>query len=302
MQRSLRQNRDFVRPKGWMIALFLLPGLIWYSFMVAVPLISAVRQSFYNWKGGPMTFTGLKNYQLLLTDTVFWQAFLNNIKITVLCVIGQIGLAFTFSCMLSMRFIRLKGMHRTVAYFPATVSAVVVGYVWGIIFNYDYGFINSALRAIGMGHLASAWLDSIQNIIYAVCIPIIWQYVGYYMIIILAGITAIDSEVYDMAEIDGASGVQKATKITLPLIRGTISVCVMLCISGNMKIFDHIYTLTNGGPGNSSLVMALYAYKTTFVKSQFGYGSALSVGILVLSLTLILLSRMLFTRPWRKEV
>jgi len=295
-------NKQVFRPREWVIAAYLLPGLLWYTGLVALPLVISIIKSLYSWKGGPaQTYIGLKNYQLLLSDTIFWQAFSNNIKITCLSVVGQIGLAFVLSSLLSVRFIRFKRLHRTVAYFPATVAAVVVGYVWSIIFSYDYGLINSVLRAIGLGGLAAPWLDNPATIIYVVCIPIIWQYIGYYMIIILAGITSIDQEVYDMAEIDGATSVQKALKITLPLIRGTLGVCIMLCISGNMKIFDHIYTLTGGGPGNSSIVMAMHVYKTTFIKSQFGYANAMSVLIMVLSLSLVLLSRLIMNRPWRRE-
>ena len=113
--------------------------------------------------------------------------------------------------------------------------------------------------------------------------------------------TSIDPSIYEMAELDGATGIQKAVKITLPLIKGSIAVAVMLCIAGNMKIFDHIYVMTNGGPGTSSMVMALQVYKTTFIKNQFGYASAMSIGILVLSLGLVGISRLIITRPWRKE-
>ena len=296
-------QKDVIRPKWWILALCIMPGVLWYGYVVILPMFTAVKNSLFNWSGGPkMTYIGLKNYQFLLSDSIFWQAFRNNLTITALSLIGQIGLAFVLSSLLAMRFVKLKRLHRTVAYFPSTISAVVVGYVWSIIFNYDQGLLNSLFRGVGLGAWASAWLDNPSTIIYVVCVPIIWQYIGYYMIIILAGISSIDQEVYDMAEIDGASGLQRALNITLPLIRGTLGVCVMLCISGNMRMFDHIYSLTGGGPGNSSIVMAMHAYKTTFVKSQFGYASAMSVGIMVLSLTTILLSRLIVTQPWRKEM
>lgn len=295
-------RRDVLRPKGWLIALLLALPLLWYTFMVALPVFTAAKNSLYNWSGGAKKdFVGLFNYQYLLKDKIFWQAFTNNLKITVISAIGQIGLAFVLSSLLSTRFVKLKGLHRTVAYFPATISAIVVGYVWSFIFGYDTGLINSTLRALGLDSLTAAWLDNPKTIINVVCIPIIWQYIGYYMIIILAGITSIDQSVYEMAELDGANGFQRAIKITLPLIRRTLGVCVMLCISGNMKIFDHIYSLTNGGPGNSSIVMAMHAYRTTFVKSRFGYASAISIAILIISLTLILGVRLIVTRPWKKE-
>lgn len=294
-------RRGVFRPKGWVIALLLVVPILWYGFMVAAPIVTAGKNSLYNWSGGAKkVFIGLQNYRFLMKDSVFWQALGNNLKITVFSVIGQIGLAFVLSCLLSTRAVKLKGLHRTTAYFPATISAIVVGYVWNFIFNYDTGLINSLLRSFGMGNLASAWLDNPSTIIYVVCIPIIWQYIGYYMIIILAGITSIDPEVFEMAELDGANGFQRAIRITLPLLRKTLGVCVMLCISGNMKIFDHIYSLTNGGPGNSSLVMAMHAYRTTFVKSKFGYASAISIAILIVSLALVLVVRLIVNRPWKK--
>ena len=270
--------------------------------MVILPIINAFNYSFYNWSGGPQAkYVGWKNYQILLKDTSFWHAFSNNIWIAVLCIAGQIGIAFVFSALLTSRFVRFKKLHRVVAYFPATISAVVVGFTWSFIFNYDYGLVNVILRALHLGNLAKPWLDNPNTIISVVSIPLIWQYIGYYMVIIMAAMTSIDPSIYEMAELDGATGVQKAVKITLPLIKGSIAVAVMLCIAGNMKIFDHIYVMTNGGPGTSSMVMALQVYKTTFIKNQFGYASAMSIGILVLSLGLVGISRLIITRPWRKE-
>lgn len=284
------------------IILCLLPALVIYTYVVILPIISAFRYSLFNWSGGPnMKYIGIKNYQMLMKDKSFWAAFRNNVLITVLCVFGQIGIAFIFSAMLSSRFIKFKSLHRVVAYFPATISAVVVGFAWSFIFNYDYGLINVILRAVGLEKWAQAWLNNSESIIWIVCIPLIWQYIGYYMVIIMAAMSSIDPSIYEMAELDGASGIQRAVKITLPIIKSSIGVAVMLCIAGNMKIFDHIYVMTNGGPGTSSMVMALQVYKTTFVKNQFGYASAMSIAILILSLALVGGSRLIINRPWRKE-
>lgn len=270
------------------ILLCLLPVFLIYTYAVMFPIIQAFRYSLYNWSGGPqMVFFGLKNYQLLFKDTAFWDAFQNNILITVLCVVGQIGLAFIFSCILNTRFIKVKSLHRVVSFFPSTISAVIVGFVWMFIFNYDYGLLNSILRALNLGDLASAWLDNPDTIIPIVSIPLIWQYIGYYMAIILSAMTSIDSSIYEVAEIDGASGFKRAIYITLPLIKDSLIVATMLCIAGNMKIFDHIYTMTNGGPGTSSMVMALDVYKTTFIKNRYGYASAMSVMIMILTMGII---------------
>lgn len=298
----MKLRKSVVRPKGWLIFVYLLPAICIYTFVVVMPIASSIRLSFYNWFGGvKIIFAGLNNYKMLLSDSIFWDSFKNNVTIAALCIVGQIGLAFIFSSMLNSRIAGFKSFYRVVAYFPATVSAVVVGFAWSFIFNYDYGLINSFLRLLNLGSWASPWLDNPRTIVSVVSIPLIWQYVGFYMVILLSAMTSIDQSVYEMAEIDGATGFQKAVNITLPLIKGTIAVSVMLCIAGNMRIFDHIYVMTNGGPGNSSMVMALDVYKTTFINSQYGYASAMSVAILVLSLALVLISRVAITRPWRKE-
>ena len=174
-------------------------------------------------------------------------------------------------------------------------------FVWMFIFNYDYGLVNSLLRMLGRSSWAKAWLDNPNTIILIVSIPLIWQYIGYYMVIIMSAMTSIDTSIFEVAELDGASGVKRVIYITLPLIKNTLVVAVMLCIAGNMKIFDHIYTMTNGGPGISSMVMALNVYKTTFVKNRFGYGSAMSVAVLALSLLLVGGLQLLAKRPWKKE-
>ncbi|MHB8061110.1 MAG: carbohydrate ABC transporter permease [Ruminiclostridium sp.] len=294
-------EKNALHPKRGIIFAYMLPTFLIYTFVVILPIISAIRLGFFNWSGGKkITYVGLNNYISLLKDNVFWQSFRNNIIITVLCFIGQIGLAFILASFLQTRIIKWKGLHRVVAYFPATISAVVVGFVWSFVYNYDYGLINTLLRIFNLGGLTKPWLDDPSSIMYVVSIPIIWQYIGFYMVIILAAMSSIEKSIYEMAEIDGANGFQRAVSITLPMIKNTLAVTVMLCISGNMKIFDHIYTMTGGGPGNSSMVMALNVYKTTFIKSQYGYASAMSVAILILSLALILLTR-IPTMSWRKE-
>jgi len=290
-----------MRPKLGVAVLYLLPGILLYTLVVVIPIFNSFRLSFFRWSGGlKRTFIGLENYYILFQDSVFWQSFRNNIIITLISIVGQIGIAFIFSSFLYSRMIKFKSFHRVVVYFPATISAVVVGFVWSFVFNYDYGLINQVLEFLNLGSLASTWLDNPNTIIYIVSFPIVWQYIGFYMVIILSAMTSIDKHIYEMSEIDGANGIQKAIKITLPLIKRTMGVTVMLCIAGNMRIFDHIYVMTGGGPGTSSMVMALHVYKTTFIKSQFGYASAISVAILVLSLTLILISKLLINRPWAR--
>ena len=276
---------------------YTLPCILFYTALVILPVFMAGYYSLYK-MSGPIQkeFIGLGNYSELLKDDIFWKSFKNNLFLCVVCFLGQITLAFIGASLLNKRFLRFKALHRTIQFFPSTISAAVVGFVWSLIFDYKYGLINKLLKFIGLSDLVKPWLGVSEGIMWVVSVPLIWQYVGYYMIIFLAAFSSLDRDIFDMAEIDGANGWTLATKITLPLLKKSIIVCMMLCISGNMKAFDHIYSMTAGGPGTSSMVMAMYAYKTAILNSRIGYGMAMSIGILVLSFAIILISRALLQR------
>lgn len=286
-----------IYPKKRWFVLYLSPAILIYCFTVLVPIGLAAFYGLFNWKGGAKkTYIGLENYLRVLNDATFWQSFYNNIYIIVVCLIGQIGIAFLFAMLLNSRGIRLKGLHRTMSYFPVTLSAVVIGFVWSMIYDYNYGLLNNLLRLAGLTQYVQPWLNNTSIVLFLTCVPLVWQYIGYYMVILLSSFASIDPQIFEMAEIDGANGFQRALRIALPLMKNTILVCVTLCISGNMKIFDHIYSMTNGGPGTSTSVLAMYAYKTSFVKYKMGYGSAMSLWILAVSLIIIGGSRFLLNR------
>lgn len=283
-----------IRPKRITFLAYLLPSVILFAFMVLVPVVLAVRYSFFKWSGGPkMQFIGLDNYRNLLVDSNFWHAFLNNLLIVGFSVVGQIGIAFVISIFLMSKLAKWKGFHRTVIFIPVVLSSVVIGFLWGMIYNQDAGMLNWLLRTVGLESWIKPWLDDPGIVMYSVTVPIVWQYIGFYLIIFLAAMQSINSEVYEMAELDGATGFKKMLHITLPLLAPTIKIAVMLCIAGNMKAFDSIFVMTGGGPGSSSTVMAQYAYDTSFKAYKLGYGSAISVGIMILSVALILISRLI---------
>ncbi len=274
-------------PSKGKFAIYLGPPLALFVFVVIVPVFGALYYSFFNWSGGPrMTFTGLDNYVTLLSDATFWKSFYNNIVLTVLCVIGQIGIALLLALMLNSRHMKMKGFHITVAYFPVILSAVVVGYIWSMLYDYRHGLINTILALLGMEDKAQAWLSNPDLALILTAIPLIWKNIGYYLIIILSGLASIDTSILEMAEIDGANAWRKLKSITFPMLRATLIVCLTLCISGNMKVFDHIYVMTGGGPGTATMVMALYAYENSFIRYKMGYGSTISIGILVLSIAI----------------
>lgn len=243
-----------------------------------------------------MEFIGIENYIQVLQDKEFFRALGNNIYLVAVCVLGQIGLAFLFAMMLNGRRIRMKGFHRTMSFFPSVLSAVVIGFIWSMIYDYNYGLFNTILRALDMGDKVQPWLANEKLALPLVALPLIWQYIGYYLIIISSSMAAIDPQIFEMAEIDGATGWKKAAYITLPLVKNSLLVCVTLCIAGNMKAFDHIYVMTGGGPGTTTNVLAMYAYNTSFISYRMGYGSAMSVAILVVSLLLVGGVRLIISR------
>ena len=189
--------------------------------------------------------------------------------------------------MINSKLVKLKGIHRTFGFFPSTVAAVSIGFIWQMIYDYNRGLINWFLDKIGRADLRQVWLNNEGLVMLLVAIPLVWQWIGYYMVILLSAISSIDQEIFEVAELDGANAIQRAVYIVFPLVKNTILVCITLCIAGNMKAFDNIYVMTKGGPGTSSMVMAMYGYQVSFSQQNMGYGSAISVGIFVLSLLVI---------------
>lgn len=276
------------KPKAGTTIGYLFLPLALYTFAVFIPLIVAVYYSFFEWKGGPnKTFIGVDNYIALLQDNVFWESFGHNLYLVLLCVIGQVGVAFVFVMVISTRFVKLKGVHRTLGFFPSTISAVAIGYIWMMIYDNRRGVLNWFLEEIGHPEKKQVWLNNPALVMTLVAIPLIWQYIGYYMLILLSATSAIDKEILESAELDGANAFQRAVHVILPMVKSTVIVCIVLCVSGNMKAFDNIFVMTEGGPGNASMVMAMYGYKISFAQQNMGYGSAISVGIFVLSLLVI---------------
>lgn len=283
-------------PKKRFFVLMLTPIIIWFVFAILMPIVGALKYSFYEWSGGPMEFVGFGNYKELVNDEVFRIALKNNLIIVGISVVGQIGIALILATLMTSRVMKFKTFHRTVIFFPVLLSAVVVGFVWTLMYNKDYGFLNAVLKGLGLENLIFPYLDDPDRVLYSLIVPLIWQFIGLYMVIISSGIANVDKEIFEVAEIDGAVGWKKLLYITLPLIKPTLMASLMMCISGNMKVFSHIQVMTNGGPGNSSIVMALYAYKRSFAMNEIGYGSAISIAILVISLVLVGITRLLFAR------
>ncbi|MEC0267252.1 sugar ABC transporter permease [Paenibacillus anseongense] len=270
-------NRAFRLSAGPVLR-YMVPILIVYIFIVIVPLVISLYYSVMNFNN--TKFVGLENYVHLVKDHDFWLSYRNNIVIVLFCVLGQVGIAFFLSALLNSKFLMFRNLHRIAIFLPVVLAPVVTGYIWSLIYNYRFGLLNWLLKLVGYEPVT--WLDKPNIVLYAVSVPLIWQYIGLYMIIFLAGMQNISKDIFESAEIDGANWLQRTLQITLPLMKSTIRVALIFCVSGTMKVFDHIYVMTGGGPGTSSMVMAQYAYNNAFTMAKINYGSAISIGMLIL--------------------
>ncbi|MEH7381420.1 sugar ABC transporter permease [Bacillus sp. JJ1533] len=265
----------------------ILPAFILYVVFAIYPILQSFYYSVMDWNGfNEMTFIGLDNFRKLFTDPLFWNSVKNNIYVVLASVLGQVPIAL-FIALLLNRKIRGAKLFRTIGFLPVVLSTVVISLTWSLIYNSRNGLINEVLRSVGLGDLAQNWLGDTKWTMIAVLVVVVWQFVGLYMIIFLAALQNVPSEVLEAAKIDGASEWAITWKITVPMIWDTILVAIILCISGSLKTFDLIYVMTNGGPAHSTDVMALYMFNETFSKLQYGYGSAVSVFIFFFSLILI---------------
>lgn len=292
-------NTREIRSKGQYIIIYtlILIPFLYFLYILIVPLGTSIYYSLTRWKGvGDPKFLGLDNYVTLIHDKNFWLVTKNTFLLSIMCVIGQVGIALLIAFLMTIRRLRFKAFHRAVIFFPVVMAPVVVGYVWRFIYNSNYGLLNTFLTSVGKASWIKSWLDDSSIVLRSVAVPVIWQYIGLYMVLLMSAISAVPQEVYECAEIDGATGVKKSLYITLPLIWDTFKICIILCASGTMKIYDHLVALTNGGPGKASSSLALYCYDYTFKFGNFGVGAAIAVSILIFAVGISLVIQLIMGR------
>ncbi|KIO67592.1 MULTISPECIES: carbohydrate ABC transporter permease [Bacillaceae] len=264
------------------IALYVLPALFLVLFLIYIPMILTGYYGLMKWDGvGEMKFIGLDNYIKLVQDKLFWESTWHSILLGLFSVLSLIGYLIVSLVLAS----KIKGANifRKIYIIPMLLSSVAIAQLWIKIFDPMNGLINSFLTSIGVENVP-LWLADPEIALYAIFIPIVWQYAGFYIIIIYAALVNVPEELIEAARIDGANAFQIAYKIKVPLISGVLKVLVILAIVGSLKYFDLIYVMTGGGPGHATEVMASYMYKEAFGKYNFGYGSAIAFGLLVISM------------------
>lgn len=273
---------DKVMSNKKIIALYVLPALLVIMAVVYIPIILTAYYGLNEWNGiGAMNFIGLDNYQALLSDGKFWDSAWHSLLLAVFSAASLI--IYLAVAMVLASKIKGANLFRKIYLIPMLLSSVAIAQLWLRIYHPTNGIVNSFLESIGITN-PPAWLAEPSLVLFALFIPILWQYAGFYILIYYAALKNIPASLVEAAKIDGATSLQIAFRIKLPLIMEVIKVTIVLAVVGSLKYFDLIFVMTDGGPNGASEVMASYMYHTAFRAYDFGYGSAIGFFLLVICL------------------
>jgi raffinose/stachyose/melibiose transport system permease protein len=269
-------------------AVMLAPALGLCAVFIIIPAILAIIGSFFEFgiTSPSWRFTGLGNYARAASDPVFWTALRNNLIIVVGSIVLQVGFGTILAAILDRGLPRGSTVFRTIIFAPMVVSAVAVALIWLIILDPNIGSFNAVVRALGFTPPPQGWLGDPDIAIWMLLLIAAWQYTGFMMVLVLAGLQGVPKELYEAGSIDGAVGLRAFWHITLPSIRNVLIVAVLITTIGGFKVFDLVYATTQGGPANSTQVLGTYAYLQAFNLGNMGYANAISVVLLAIAVVL----------------
>lgn len=272
--------------KALLITLFLLPGFIMLFVFLIMPIVQATYYSVYDWNGlGPLdNFVGLHNYQRAFSQEIFRGAIWHSFIIMVMSLLIQLPLAMTLALILVRGRLRFQRFFRTLFFLPYVFSEIVAAYIWLYVYNPRGGLLNVVLSAINSDFVSRAWLADLDTVLIAIFFVLTWKFFGFHMLLYMAGLQNISTEVEDSARVFGANEYQVLRYITLPMMRDTISLTVFLSILGSFQQFIVVWILTEGGPAYKSELIVTYLYKFGIQRMQLGFGSALAVILFAMTL------------------
>ncbi len=279
------------------ILVFLLPALVLFIGVLIAPIIMSGYYSFFNW-GGPgkvAEFIGFGNYKELFTSNSinFMRALRNSLLLALFSVGIQLPLALLLALKLGKK-VKGERAFLSIYFMPVLISTVVIGQLWLKIYNPDYGVLNMMLRALGREDWAKIWLGDKKLALWACFVPILWQYVGYHMLLMYAGVKGVPPELNEAAMIDGCTESQVNRYIVIPYIKPILRVSVIFAVTGSLKSFDLIYVLTNGGPLHATEVPSTLMISMLFLRNRYGMGSTIAVMLIILCFAFALLINMAF--------
>lgn len=273
--------------KKWPLILFLVPGLLFMLIFLYVPFVENIKNSFYDMTsvvkmpGTEWKFIGFDNYKRLLTDLDVRMALINSVKIMILTVVFEVGIAFILAVMVS-QITKLQQLFRTVYFFPVVISATAIGLLFNLFYNYNGGMLNQILELFGKDPVL--WLSPERAFI-MICIPTIWSYIGFYFVILLTGLSDISDDIYEAASIDGCSKFKQVFYVTLPMMKPVFFTAVTLAVTGALKVFDLPWVIApNGAPQGLTHFLGTYMYQQTYGLNNYDYGSTLAVVIVILGI------------------
>lgn len=265
---------------------FVVPALTMYSFFVILPAVSSIYLGFTSYDGvteASLRFIGWDNYVNIFQSTRFYSATFNTVIIAMsfTVMVNLIALALAMAVD-KVRW--AKNMFRSAFYLPVLISGVVAGFIWRIMFNYSFGVINYALEMIGFSSVK--FIDSMPNALLSIIFVLLWKNAGYYMVIYLAALQGIPTDLMEAASIDGANSRQAFRHVTIPMLAGSFTINLTLVLINGLKIYDEIAILTDGGPGFSTETITYMVYKVAFGEMRQGYGTAMAVILFLIILVL----------------
>lgn len=278
------------------IIIFMLPAVVLFVGILIAPIVLSGYYSLFDWNGfGKMTFIGLDNYKELFTSKAigFWKALGNSLLLAGLSVFVQLPLSLWLALKLGKGIKGERGF-LSIYFMPVLISTVVIGQLWLKIYNPDYGVLNVALKGLGLDNLAKIWLGKKETALGACFVPILWQYVGYHMLLMYAGVKSVPPELREAAMLDGASEGQVNRHIVLPYIKPILKISVIFAVTGSLKSFDLIYVLTNGGPLHATEVPSTLMINMLFLRNRYGMGSTIAILLILLCFAFALIIGRIF--------
>ncbi|MGO4137179.1 carbohydrate ABC transporter permease [Rhizobium brockwellii] len=284
---SLRQSTHDPRVQALIL---LVPALAIYAVFALYPMLNVVILSFQKWNGldPQRQFVGIANYSAIFTkDPVFWVAFRNTVIWTLMSLIfpPMIGLLLALS--LNQKIFGRNGL-RAIFYLPVIIAPIAVATMWKWMYDPFFGLFSQLLTSWGMQGWINDWLGNRDIALYSVFVAYLWQTVGFSMVLFLAGLQSVSQTLVEAARIDGADRWKVFKHVTLPALRPTITIVLVLSVISSLKAFDIVYGLTGGGPAQSTQMLALWAFTQAMQIFDFGRGAAISVVLLLITMAVVI--------------
>lgn len=269
--------------------IYLAPTMLVIFIFLYLPIILNFMNSLYKWGAisKDVSWVGFKYYRELTKDKIIWTALRNNVIFAIVSVICQIGISLVISAVLESRGVRRwESIFRTIYFIPSLLMITVTGITFKMLYSPTLGLLNPILEKLGMDTSNIAILADSKTAIWGVAAMSQWQFIGYTVVLFIVAMQNISGDIYEAAEIDGASGIQRFFYITVPLMKNTIMINMIIVVTGAFRVYDEVYVMTGGGPGTSTQTLATYLYQIGFKNDQMGYASAIAFFVFIITFIL----------------